>query len=111
MLDAARSRRVEPLKTSEDYQLSMDALVKGADDRALTEDEIKQYEDLEKAKLAIRATEEIRKRNTAYQMPRVAIVPGLPAGVKERDSEEYAWDRYLRGRNPLGSDLHQDLYA
>jgi HK97 family phage major capsid protein len=106
----------EPLNSAraslEEYQLSMDAIVKGAEDRALTDEEVKQYEELETSRIAFTKTEEIRKRNLAYKTPRVTIIPGLSAGVKERDSEEYAWDRYLRGHNPFGSDLQRsDTYA
>ncbi len=95
------------MKSLEEYQLSMDAIVAAAGEDDLTPEQIAEYEALETKKLAFAKSEEIRKRNEAYKAPRVTVLPGLPAGVKERDSQEYAWDRYLRGRNPLGSDLEQ----
>jgi HK97 family phage major capsid protein len=92
----------------EEFEAAKDAIILGAADRSLTDDEVKQYTQLEKDQILFRESEEIRKRHVAYQQPRVSVLPGLPAGVKERDSEEYAWDRYLRGRNPQGSDLKAD---
>src|SRR5881409_2626390 len=83
----------------------MDAIVDGAKDRDLTDEEQEKYVELEKQRISFAASEEIRKRNEAYKAPRVVILPGLNAGVEKRDSEEYAWDQYLRGRNQRGSDL------
>ncbi len=95
----------------EEYQLSMDAIVTAAGDGDMTPEQIAEYEAFEAKRQVFAKSEEIRKRNEAYKAPRVALLPGLPAGVQKRDSEEYAWDRYLRGRNVNGSDLQQDQYA
>ena len=102
------------LKTVEEYAKALDAIVTTADaeGRDLTDEDVQAYEKLEAGMLTARKAEELRKRHAAYQAPRVALMPGLPAGVKERDSEVYAWDRYLRGLNPRGSDLKQgESYA
>lgn len=64
------------MKTIEEITAAMTALVDGAADRSLTDDEVTQYEGLEKELAAAQKTEQIRARNAAYNT--VTIPAGVP---------------------------------
>lgn len=66
-----------------------------AENRALSDDEIKHYEDTEKQLLAIRKTDEVRQRQEAYK---AAAHVWTPADFRrtEEDAQERAFDQYLR---------------
>lgn len=83
----------------------MDAIVKGAENRSLTDDEVTAYEKLEGELSAERKSEEVRKRNAAWQAPKITVVKAISKGGDE--VLERAFDNYLRTgtRNADISDL------
>lgn len=83
---------IEPT-TLEEITHAMTAIVEGAENRSLTDDEVTNYEGLETKLQATRKTDEIRKRNAAYEAPRVHIIPVTPKGDQ---ALEFAYDAYLR---------------
>jgi HK97 family phage major capsid protein len=66
------------VRTIDEITSAMTALVDGAANRSLTDDEVAQYEGMEKELKASQATEQIRTRNAAYNVVRT------PAGVPSR---------------------------
>lgn len=66
------------MRTIEEITAAMTALVDGAADRSLTDDEVTNYEGLEQELQAVQRTEQIRARNAAYTTVRT------PAGVPSR---------------------------
>ncbi|NIL41599.1 phage major capsid protein [Salinispora arenicola] len=65
------------MRTIDDVQQDMTALVDGAEGRHLTDDEVSRYTTLEQELTQVRRSEEIRARNTAYLMP----APGAPVAA------------------------------
>ena len=86
------------MRTIEDITAEMTALVDGAADRSLTDDEVTQYEGLESELSGVQRTEGIRQRNAAYNTVRI------PAGVPRTRSADpdapsdlaKAFNAYLR---------------
>jgi HK97 family phage major capsid protein len=77
----------------------MTAVIDGAAGRSLTDAEVASYETLEAELASTRKTDEIQRRNAAYN---TTVIPaGLPrsGGVKV-DSIEAAYDAYLRTGQP-----------
>jgi HK97 family phage major capsid protein len=68
------------MRTIEEITATMTALVDGAADRSLTDDEVTQYEGLETELKAVQKSDAIRTRNAAYNVVRT------PAGVPSRHS-------------------------
>lgn len=66
------------MRTIEEITSAMTALVDGAADRSLTDEEVNQYEGMEKELKSVQATDSIRTRNAAYNTVRT------PAGVPSR---------------------------
>ncbi|MDM4723401.1 hypothetical protein QTQ03_28775, partial [Micromonospora sp. WMMA1363] len=64
------------MRTIDDVQRDMTALIEGAEARNLTTDEMDQYTGLEQELTQVRRSEEIRARNAAYLMRR----PARPVG-------------------------------
>lgn len=83
------------MRTIEEVTSSMTALVDGAADRSLTDDEVKQYEAMEQELQAIQRTEAIRARNAAYNVVRTPAGVPAPGGPK-KDSYATAFDNYMR---------------
>lgn len=75
------------MRTIEDITAAMTALVDGAADRSLTDDEVTAYEQLETELTNVRRSEEIRTRNAAYGTPRTPV-PG-PVATVVRDGLPY----------------------
>lgn len=86
------------MRTIEEITSAMTALVDGAADRSLTDDEVGQYEGMEKELKASQATEQIRTRNAAYNVVRTPA--GVPSRVTPSDDGRTDLDRafanYLR---------------
>lgn len=91
------------MKTIEEITAAMTALVDGAADRSLTDEEVEQYEGLEKELAAAQRTQQIRTRNAAYNVVRTpAGVPALGGRPVETESDGFV--NYLRTGTP-----NQDL--
>jgi HK97 family phage major capsid protein len=86
------------MRTIEEITSAMTALVDGAANRSLTDDEVAQYEGMEKELKASQATEQIRTRNAAYNVVRTpAGVPSRPTPAQDgRDELDLAFANYLR---------------
>jgi HK97 family phage major capsid protein len=83
----------------------MTALVDGAANRSLTDDEVTSYEGMEQELGAVKRDTEIRARNAAYNTVRnPAGVPAL--GGPKKDTYAAAFDNYLRTGKP-NADLIQ----
>jgi HK97 family phage major capsid protein len=83
----------------------MTALVDGAADRSLTDDEVKQYELMETELKGAQRTEQIRARNSAYNTVRSPA--GVPrGGAPVEDTYATAFMAYLRSGKP-NADLER----
>lgn len=85
------------MKTIEEILAALQAIVDGAQGRSLTDEEVGQYEALEKELQNVQRSNELRARNTAYNTP--VNGPGGPAAFipqRQPDSLEAAYDAYLR---------------
>lgn len=101
------------MRTIEEITAAMTALVDGAADRSLTEDEVAQYEALETELQAAQRDQAVRARNAAYNTVRP---PARPAGaVVTREALPYNVARvdgrsvFNRGQN--GHDFSSDVFA
>lgn len=83
-------------RTIEEIQLDMTALVDGAVERSLTDEEVTTYEGFEKELKQVQATEDIRNRNAAYNT--VVIPAGVPGRVNtdKKSDEVLGFENYLR---------------
>ncbi len=91
------------MRTIEEITAAMTALVDGAADRSLSDDEVTQYEAHEQELALVQRDAQIRARNTAYNTVRFpAGVPrGGPAPDTDGESElERAFTNYLRTGMP-----------
>jgi HK97 family phage major capsid protein len=86
------------VRTIEEITSAMTALVDGAADRSLTNDEVTAYEGLEQELQAVQSTDAIRTRNQAYNVVRTpAGVPSRPHGDQDgRTDLDRAFSNYLR---------------
>lgn len=86
------------MRTIEEITAAMTALVDGAADRSLTDDEVSQYEGMEAELKNVQRTEGIRARNAAYTTVRVpAGVPRTRTADADGPSElDKAFANYLR---------------
>jgi HK97 family phage major capsid protein len=95
------------MRTIEEVTSSMTALVDGAADRSLTDDEVTAYEGMEQELQAIQKTENIRTRNQAYNTVRTpAGVPSRPGTDDGRTDLDRAFENYLRTGTP-NADISQ----
>jgi HK97 family phage major capsid protein len=88
------------VRTIEEIIAAMTALVEGAADRSLTDDEASEYEALETELKAAQRDGQIRARNSAYT---TTVTPvGVPKGGArpEEDSLDEAFTAYLRTGQP-----------
>jgi HK97 family phage major capsid protein len=84
------------VRTIEEIQAAMTAVIDGAAGRSLTDAEVASYETLEAELASTRKTEEITRRNAAYN---TTVIPaGLPrsGGARPVDTIDKAFDHYLR---------------
>jgi HK97 family phage major capsid protein len=87
------------MRTIEEITAAMTAVIDGADGRSLTDAEVTNYEALEAELASTRKTEEIQRRNAAYNT--VTVPAGLPrGGARQADSLDVAFDAYLRTGQP-----------
>jgi len=91
------------MRTVEDIQAAMTAIVAGAVDdkgqkRNLTPDEITSYEDLEAELASTNASAQVLARNNAYNMP--VNAPYVDTSTRVDDGLEKAYDNYLRTGQP-----------
>ena len=85
------------MKTIEDIIREQRAIVDGAEGRNLTPDEEKRYEALEAELKATQRSEEIRKRQAAYEAPNASLQAAVNVGtVKQDDTLERAFDHFMR---------------
>jgi HK97 family phage major capsid protein len=89
------------MRTIEEITASMTALVDGAADRSLTDDEVSQYEGMEQELQGAQRTDAIRARNQAYNVVRTpAGVPSRPGPDDSRTDLDRAFENYLRTGRP-----------
>lgn len=90
------------LKTAEEVRTAMKAMEDRVD--SLTDDEITQYEALEKDLIRFGKRDEIKGKAKVWNAPRVAIQqPSVIQG--SRDDGRYAFDQFLRGDNGAAREL------
>lgn len=96
------------MRTIEEITAAMTALVDGAADRSLTDEEAGQYETLENELRGVQRTEQIRARNAAYNTVRVpAGVPRTRGADPDAPSDEdLAFRAYLRTGIPNADISH-----
>lgn len=82
------------MRTIEDIQSEMTALVDGAAGRSLTDEEVTQYEALEKELQNVQRTQAIRARNGAYNATRV-IPAGVPAPTARKEDPMAGLRNYM----------------
>lgn len=92
------------MRTIEEITAAMTALVDGAADRSLTDEEVSQYQAMEKEMKGVQATDDIRARNRAYNVVRTpAGVPSAsPNTTDGRTDQDRAFENYLRTGIPNG---------
>jgi len=89
------------VKTIEELTSAMTALVDGAADRSLTDDEVTQYEAMEQELQGVQRTEQIKTRNSAYNVVRTpAGVPSQPRPNDGRTDLDRGFENYLRTGRP-----------
>lgn len=87
------------MRTIDEINTAMTALIDGAAGRSLTDLEVSNYEGLETELVAVRKDDEIRKRHQAYNT--VTIPAGLPrGGAPVEDTYAAAFNNYLRTGKP-----------
>jgi HK97 family phage major capsid protein len=97
------------MRTIEEITAAMTALVDGAADRSLTDDEVTAYEGMEQELQNVQRTDAIRTRNTAYNTVRTPA--GVPSnGSKPVDTYAKAFNAYLRSGKP-NADLIQNAQS
>jgi HK97 family phage major capsid protein len=80
--------------TVEEITGAMNAIVSGAENRSLSDEEVTKYEGLEKELNAAQKTAEIQKRNKAWSAPKnVNVITAAPKGDAVL---EFAFKHYLR---------------
>lgn len=86
------------MRTIDEITSAMTALVDGAADRSLTDDEVTTYEGMEQELRGVQRTEQIRTRNAAYNVVRTpAGVPQPRTGASDAPSDlDRAFTNYLR---------------
>lgn len=101
------------MRTIEEITAAMTALVDGAADRSLTADEVTQYEALETELQEAQATEQIRARNTAYNLVRPARPAAGAAEVREPLPYNVARveGRSVFNRGTNGHDFSSDVFS
>lgn len=92
------------MRTIEEITAAMTALVDGAANRSLTDDEVTQYEGMEQELQTVKRDTEVRARNAAYNT--VRIPAGMPSSGGKKDTYAAAFDNYLRTGKP-NADLIQ----
>jgi HK97 family phage major capsid protein len=93
------------MRTIEEITSAMTALVDGAANRSLTDDEVTQYEGMEQELQSVKRDGDIRARNAAYNTVRTPA--GVPSvGGSKKDTYAAAFDNYLRTGKP-NADLIQ----
>lgn len=87
------------MRTIEDILGALQAIVDAADGRSFTDDEVTQYEALERELEQTRRSNEVRARQTAYTTPVTAahVHVGTP---RQDDGLDRAFDAYLRTGQP-----------
>jgi hypothetical protein len=101
------------MRTIEEITASMTALVDGAADRSLTDDEVAQYEGFETELQAAQRDDAIRARNAAYNAARPPVRPaGAPVRVREPLPYNVARvdNRTVFNRGANGHDFSSDVY-
>lgn len=97
------------MRTIEEITSAMTALVDGAADRSLTDDEVTAYEGFEQELQNVQRTDAIRTRNAAYNVVRTPA--GVPSrGGKSVDTYANAFNAYLRSGKP-NADLIQNAQS
>lgn len=96
------------MRTIEEITAAMTALVDGAADRSLTDDEVSEYEGMEGELKDVQRTEAVRARNAAYNTVTVpAGVPRTRAVDPDGPSElDKAFENYLRTGQPNADISH-----
>lgn len=95
------------VRTVEDITTEMTNLVDSAVDRSLTDDEVVNYENLEKELKSVQKSESIRTRNGAYNS--IVIPAGVPSRTiasNDRSDQDLAFENYLRTGIP-NNDLQK----
>lgn len=83
--------------TRDELLEAMRALIEGAEDEPLSDEDSQRYEDLERQLATLNRSDEIRARQRAYESPVPGHVPPVRMAVKSEEEErEQAFDRYMR---------------
>ncbi len=72
--------------TLEEFQAALTAIADK--EGTLSAEEVERYSSLEAGMVALKASQDIKKRNATWNTPRVSIIPAAP---KDEDPELYAW--------------------
>jgi HK97 family phage major capsid protein len=89
------------LKTIEDIITEQRSITNAAEGRNLTDEEATRYEALEAELKATQRSEEIRKRQAAYEAPNASLQAAVNVGsVKQGDTLERAFDHFMRTGTP-----------
>jgi HK97 family phage major capsid protein len=87
------------MRTIEEILAAQSALIDGAVDRVLTDDEVSSYEGMENELKSVQKSDEIRKRNAAYNI--VVTPAGQPKrGGSPEDTYDKAFWNYVRTGRP-----------
>jgi HK97 family phage major capsid protein len=86
---------MEP-KTVEEFLAAMQAIIDGAEGRSLSDDEVTQYEKLEGGLQRARSTDEIQKRQAAYNTPATPALVTSDGSPRGDDTLERAFEHFLR---------------
>jgi HK97 family phage major capsid protein len=81
--------------TLDEYQAALTAIAD--QEGTLSPEDVERYSQLEAGMTALRASEDVKKRNSTWNKPRVSILPASPKGDA---GLEYAFESYMRGNGP-----------
>lgn len=100
------------MRTIEEITAAMTALVDGAADRSLTDDEVTQYEGLEAELAEAQRDQQIRARNAAYNTVRPGVRPATAVVTREPLPYNVATveGRSVFNRGTNGYDFSSDLF-
>jgi hypothetical protein len=104
------------MRTIEEIQAAMNAIINAATDRSLTDEEVEQYEGLETELSAAQRDRETRARNAAYNAPAPGLgAPAAPVAVREalpynvRRFQTPQGIKHVFNAGPNGHDFSTDL--
>ena len=89
------------MRTIEEILADLQAIMDAADGRSFTDEEVTRYEGLETELAAVRRSNEMRARNTAYNTPvNGGGAPAFIPGGRKPETLDAAYEAYLRTGQP-----------